>query len=194
MVGPSDPPALLPAAPYWWPADRHGPPPSQLAAPTPVRSTSAWPGRRHTAISRTWPVLRAPPILPSRQQRSQRRSASPGGRPRCARRRAAPHLWNEPRLCGTGDANTDATHYEEDHPVPLEVGGAPRDPLNLWPESYASAHQKDQVENAAHAAICAGKLPLATAQAGFQSDWTVLGQQLGVFYKVIVVEAAEPRQ
>jgi len=91
-------------------------------------------------------------------------------------------------------ADTDATHYEEDHLVPLEVGGAPRDPLNLWPESYASAHQKDQVENAAHAAICAGKLPLATAQAGFQSDWTVLGQQLGVSYKLIVVEAAEPRQ
>jgi len=48
------------------------------------------------------------------------------------------------------------------------------------PRSYASAHQRDQVENAAHAAICAGKLPLATAQAGFQSDWSVLGQQLGV--------------
>jgi len=31
-------------------------------------------------------------------------------------------------------ADIDATHHEEDHLVPLEVGGAPRDPLNLWPE------------------------------------------------------------
>ncbi|WP_255637963.1 hypothetical protein [Amycolatopsis sp. DSM 110486] len=39
--------------------------------------------------------------------------------------------------------------YEEDHMVPLELGGAPRDPKNLWPEPYSgtqAAHTKDGTE------------------------------------------------
>jgi len=35
-------------------------------------------------------------------------------------------------ILGYADQNT--THYEEDHRVPLEVGGHPRDPRNLFPE------------------------------------------------------------
>ena len=35
-----------------------------------------------------------------------------------------------------GYADQHIWHYEEDHLVPLEVGGAPRDPRNLWPEPH----------------------------------------------------------
>src|SRR5256885_519669 len=50
--------------------------------------------------------------------------------------------------------------YEEDHIVPLEVGGAPRDPDNLFPEIWSEAHPKDKIENAYHDAMCAGRITI----------------------------------
>ena len=47
--------------------------------------------------------------------------------------------------------------YEEDHFIPLELGGNPTDPKNLWPEPFdtsipdGGAHAKDKVENYLHA-------------------------------------------
>jgi hypothetical protein len=54
--------------------------------------------------------------------------------------------------------------YEEDHFIPLEDGGDPTDPRNLWPEAYNTrvggtvmgAHQKDVVEGFVHDEICYG--------------------------------------
>ena len=54
--------------------------------------------------------------------------------------------------------------YEEDHLIPLEDGGDPTDPRNLWPEPYNTqvggtimgAHQKDVVEGFIHDEICFG--------------------------------------
>lgn len=65
-------------------------------------------------------------------------------------------------------------HFEEDHLVSLELGGAPRDPRNLWPEAYAGpcgARVKDVLEDRLHRLVCAGELPLAAAQAAISSDW-----------------------
>jgi hypothetical protein len=61
--------------------------------------------------------------------------------------------------------------YEEDHRVPLELGGAPRDPLNLTPESHSSSFQKDADENTFKQHICAGRLSLLAAQDAFISKW-----------------------
>ena len=52
--------------------------------------------------------------------------------------------------------------YEEDHLIPLEDGGDPTDPRNLWPEPYNThvggaimgARQKDVVEAFIHDEIC----------------------------------------
>jgi hypothetical protein len=54
--------------------------------------------------------------------------------------------------------------YEEDHLIPLEDGGDPTDPRNLWPEPYNTrvggtimgAYQKDVVEGFLHDEICYG--------------------------------------
>jgi hypothetical protein len=54
--------------------------------------------------------------------------------------------------------------YEEDHLIPLEDGGDPTDPRNLWPEPYNTvvggtimgAYQKDVVEAFVHDEICFG--------------------------------------
>lgn len=62
---------------------------------------------------------------------------------------------------------------EIDHRVPLCLGGAD-EAANLWPQSYSgpwNAHLKDKLEAYACREVCAGKVPLATAQAWFLSDW-----------------------
>ncbi len=56
---------------------------------------------------------------------------------------------------------------ELDHLISLELGGAPADPRNLFPEPYAGrrgATDKDALENRLHAEVCAGSISLATAQ------------------------------
>ena len=70
--------------------------------------------------------------------------------------------------------------YEEDHLVPLELGGAPRDPANLWPEPGERNNPKDKVENAAKRAVCGGNMQLADAQQAIAADWVSFGRQLGV--------------
>jgi hypothetical protein len=68
---------------------------------------------------------------------------------------------------------------EEDHLIPLEVGGAPSDPKNLWPEprsGYApagrAASDKDLVENMLKAKVCSGLMQLGDAQLAIAADWT----------------------
>jgi hypothetical protein len=64
-----------------------------------------------------------------------------------------------------------AGDYEYDHLIPLELGGAVNDPRNLWPEPGGSPNPKDSVENALHDMVCAGEMPLATAQRIIASGW-----------------------
>jgi hypothetical protein len=69
--------------------------------------------------------------------------------------------------------------YEEDHLIPLELGGSPTDPRNLWPEPGASPNPKDNVEGAANRAVCSGQMQLADAQHAIATDWISFGRQLG---------------
>jgi hypothetical protein len=69
--------------------------------------------------------------------------------------------------------------YELDHLVPLELGGDNSD-HNLWPEHAQPApgfHEKDQLENYLHDAVCGGRIALADAQSGIASDWIALYRQ-----------------
>ena len=67
--------------------------------------------------------------------------------------------------------------YEEDHFIPLELGGNPTDPKNLWPEPFdtsvpdGGAQFKDKVEHYLHAQVCAGSLTLEQAQREITDDW-----------------------
>lgn len=73
-----------------------------------------------------------------------------------------------------GYSDKDPSHYEEDHLIPLELGGSPGDAKNLWPEPEAgegSADAKDRVENLLHARVCAGRMTLAAAQVAIATDW-----------------------
>lgn len=68
-------------------------------------------------------------------------------------------------------ADTVVAHYEEDHLISLELGGALSDPRNLWPEHQRSPNPKDRVENRLHRLVCAHKISLATAQHAISTDW-----------------------
>jgi hypothetical protein len=71
-------------------------------------------------------------------------------------------------------ADRSLADYEEDHLIPLELGGHPTDPRNLWPQPRSGDHpasQKDQVENSLHSKVCAGAMTLAAAQAAIATNW-----------------------
>ncbi|HET9174321.1 MAG TPA: hypothetical protein VFN56_03505 [Candidatus Saccharimonadales bacterium] len=74
---------------------------------------------------------------------------------------------------------TDSIHaHEEDHLISLELGGAPSDPKNLWPEPHASPNAKDMVEDTLHTAVCNNRLSLQAAQQRIATDWTTATQGL----------------
>jgi hypothetical protein len=61
--------------------------------------------------------------------------------------------------------------YEYDHLVPLELGGAPNDPRNLWPEPGASPNLKDRLEDELADLVCRGDVSLALAQRLIATNW-----------------------
>ena len=79
-----------------------------------------------------------------------------------------------------GYADRDPRHYQEDHLVALELGGAPRDPRNLWPEpneivlddgTTIGSREKDDLEDHLHTRVCAGDIALADAQRLIAGNW-----------------------
>jgi hypothetical protein len=76
-----------------------------------------------------------------------------------------------------GYSDSSLKDYEEDHFIPLELGGNPSDPRNLWPEPFdtsipdGGAHSNDKVENYLHAEVCSGSLTLEQAQREITEDW-----------------------
>ena len=73
-----------------------------------------------------------------------------------------------------GYADTNPKHYEEDHLIALSIGGAPTDPLNLWPEPRAgewNAEKKDQLELVLHKMVCAEQISLEDAQNAMATNW-----------------------
>jgi len=72
--------------------------------------------------------------------------------------------------------------YEEDHLIPLAVGGSPRSPENLWPEKYAGrwgARVKDKLERFLHDRVCDGTVRLASARKAFR-NWKAAFRRHGL--------------
>ena len=87
-----------------------------------------------------------------------------------------------------GYADRDPSHYEEDHLVPLELGGAPRDPRNLWPQPNTAsladgtpigADEKDDLEDELKRRVCAGTMGLDVAQRSIAGDWVAAWDAAG---------------
>jgi hypothetical protein len=76
-----------------------------------------------------------------------------------------------------GYADTSLADYEEDHLIPLELGGNPTDPKNLWPQPRSGSYpasMKDLIENSLHTKVCAGVMTLVAAQAAIAMNWPSL--------------------
>lgn len=91
-----------------------------------------------------------------------------------------PESYTEPlkyRQLDSGYAlhgDTYAGDYEEDHLIPLEVGGSPTSVKNLWPEPWNvtwGAQRKDRLENVMHGLVCSGRVGLRAAQRMFATNW-----------------------
>jgi hypothetical protein len=101
-----------------------------------------------------------------------------------------PPVWYTNRLKKTQlrqyrYADQNPRNYEEDHLIPLSLGGNPSDPKNLWPEPWNSewnAGKKDKLEYALFRAVCREELPLHVAQDAFRQNWIEAYQR----YRVVI--------
>ena len=63
---------------------------------------------------------------------------------------------------------------EENHIIPLELGGSKDDPANLEPEIMAGkygAKAHDKIENKLNRKVCRGEMTLAQARIEIVTDW-----------------------
>jgi len=65
--------------------------------------------------------------------------------------------------------------YEEDHFIPLELGGAPRNPENLWPEPHSQSSKSDPLETKLKRQVCTGITTLRNARAAIRRFKTTRG-------------------
>ena len=73
-----------------------------------------------------------------------------------------------------GVAGANMRDFELDHLIPLELGGSPDDPANLWPQPRTgvwSAELKDDLERTLNRRTCEGRIALAEAQKAIRTDW-----------------------
>lgn len=74
-----------------------------------------------------------------------------------------------------GEGKIPNSDLEEDHLVPLALGGAPEDPLNLWPQPWKGIHNarvKDSDEVRLQHDVCAGRTTLDAARNEILELWT----------------------
>ena len=72
--------------------------------------------------------------------------------------------------------------YEYDHLVSLELGGAPNDARNLWPEydpALPRPNPKDTLENRLHRRVCDHEMTLAAAQRAIAQNWVAAYRRFG---------------
>jgi len=73
----------------------------------------------------------------------------------------------------TGSTRT----IEEDHLIPISLGGAPSDARNLWPEPGGIPNVKDTLEARLYAQVCKGATSLRDAQTQIAADWRTAYQR-----------------
>ena len=60
------------------------------------------------------------------------------------------------------------SEYEEDHFIPLELGGAPRNPESLWPEPHSQSKLSDPLETQLKRKVCKHLMTLKKARAAIR--------------------------
>jgi hypothetical protein len=96
---------------------------------------------------------------------------------------AAPYIERVLRrkIVGYRFGSLTPAEYELDHYIPIELGGDPDAPSNIWPQPVGSglgAHEKDRVESYLHQQVCSGSTTLDAAQQSILNDWVAVYRQL----------------
>jgi hypothetical protein len=74
---------------------------------------------------------------------------------------------------------------EYDHLIPLELGGDPNDPANLWvepndnPAATTTTNTKDSLEDRLNRLVCSDRMTLAAARQAIATDWVAAYRQDG---------------
>lgn len=66
------------------------------------------------------------------------------------------------------------SNYEQDHLIPLNIGGNPSDPHNLWPQPRQgewSSDRKNDLEFVVYKMVCKGEITLQEAQQRVAHNW-----------------------
>lgn len=138
-----------------------------LAVSTPATCHANGPLPDH----RCTPGVRSHKVVPSNVQRT---ICKPG----YAKSVRPPLSYTEPlkrvQIRQYGYADKRLSSYEEDHLIPISLGGSPTSPRNLWPEPKASALLKDRAEYFAHREVCRGNAILRALQYLFATDWRLV--------------------
>jgi hypothetical protein len=77
--------------------------------------------------------------------------------------------------------DTNPTHFRLDHVIPVELGGDPDAPSNMWPQPLSptpAAPEKDRVTAYLRQQVCSGAMTLAAAQQAVLNDWVAVYEQL----------------
>lgn len=74
------------------------------------------------------------------------------------------------QITAYGYKDTNMHDYEEDHFIPLELGGSPSSPQNLWPEPHTTSRASDILENRLRVEVCFGTITLKKGQTAI-ADW-----------------------
>lgn len=72
--------------------------------------------------------------------------------------------------------------FDEDHLIPLGLGGHPTSISNLWPQRINVANgtvAKDKLEVKAIKLVCTGKVSLAEMQSAIAKDWMAAARKYG---------------
>ena len=73
-----------------------------------------------------------------------------------------------------GYIDINPAHYEEDHLIPLSIGGNASDQANLWPQPRISewnAEKKDILELKLYKLVCEGAVTLDDARHQISTNW-----------------------
>jgi hypothetical protein len=145
-------------------------PPTSPADPTSIPETSSGTSSTTTTTTTTGPILPSRALTPGRLNPAVRQST--------IRRTICRKRWTKSvrppvsytnalkveQMVQYGETGSPAL-YEEDHLIPLELGGAPFNAKNLWPEPRTQARVSDPLETSLKTKVCAARLSLRKARA-----------------------------
>lgn len=138
------------------------------AVPTRVGPVSAYP------IDRLTPGVYNPAVT---QETIARTICRPGWVQSVLLEPAAVERIKIRQVAEYGYTNTNANDFGTDYVIPVELGGDPVDPRNMWPQTYLPTPgraEKALTDAYLNRQVCSGAMPLGEAVSVVRVDWVAV--------------------